>query len=142
VRQAVTLVTLGVSEVAAARRFYVDGLGWTPVLDRPEVVFLQVGHGLVLGLFGRADLAGDATAEAGSPPGAFSLACNVDSEAEVDDAVARWVAAGGTVVKPAQVASFGGYHAYLADPDGFRWEVAHNPGLTVAEDGTVRFAPS
>jgi catechol 2,3-dioxygenase-like lactoylglutathione lyase family enzyme len=103
-----------------------------------EVVFYQVGHGLVLGLFGLDDLGTDAGVPA-TPGTSFSLASNVDSEAAVDAAVERARAAGATVLKEPQRASFGGYHAYIADPDGHRWEIAHNPGLTVAADGTVTF---
>lgn len=136
--QCLTIVTVGVGDVAASRRFYVDGLGWTPVLDRPEVLFFQVGHGLVLGLWDREEMG----AELGEPVVAgtsVELACNVDSDAAVDDAVARVEAAGGTVLKPPRPAFFGGHHAYVADPDGTRWEIAHNPGLTVDVDGSVRF---
>jgi hypothetical protein len=71
----------------------------------------------------------------------FALAQNVDSEAEVDTVFARAVAAGATALKEPQHASFGGYHAYVADPDGHRWEIAHNPGWSVDDDGTVRLGP-
>lgn len=141
VDQRLQLVTLGVRDLAASRRFYVDGLGWVPSLDLPEVVFLQVGHGLLLSLFGTTDLDADVGAAAAAGPGSFSLAQNVGSEAEVDAAQAAAVAAGGRVLKPAQPAAFGGYHCYVADPDGFRWEIAHNPGLTVHADGRVTIAP-
>jgi uncharacterized protein len=139
VQPRLSLVTLGVREVAASRRFYVDGLGWPTVLDLPEVVFVQVAPGVLLALFGADDLAADATGglDAAGPAGRASLACNVDTPDQVDAAVRDWTAAGGTVVKAAQPAAFGGRHAYLADPDGFLWEVAHNPGLVVADDGTV-----
>ncbi|MEK8225455.1 VOC family protein [Oerskovia sp. M15] len=68
-----------------------------------------------------------------------ALAHNVGSPAEVDDALASALAAGGTVVVHAQVRDWGGYSGYFADPDGFRWEVAHNPGLVVSDDGAVTF---
>ena len=139
--QRVQLLTLGVRDLAASRRFYVDGLGWTPSLDLPEVVFFQVGHGLLLALFGTSDLDADVGAEPSAGPGGFTLAQVVDGEAEVDAAQAAAVAAGGHVLKPAQSAAFGGYHCYVADPDGFRWEIAHNPGLSVAPDGTVTIRP-
>jgi uncharacterized protein len=139
VQQRLTLVTVGVRDLAVSRRFYLEGLGWTPTLDVPEVVFLQVGHGVLLALFDRDAL----DAEAGQPPSGaspagFALSCNVGSEAEVDDGVRRFVAAGGTVLRPPHRASWGGWIAYVADPDGVRWEIAHNPDLAVAADGTVR----
>ncbi len=145
VEQRVDLVTLGVRDLAVARRFYVEGLGWRPTLDLDEIVFLQVGHGLLLALFPVAALEDDIgrgavpTVAGASAP--FALAHNVASEREVDEAIARVVAAGGMVLKPAQRAAFGGYHGYVADPDGFRWEIAHNPGLSVDPDGRVRFVP-
>ncbi|MFD5475635.1 VOC family protein [Streptomyces sp. NPDC127105] len=134
--QHLNLVTLGVGDLAAGRRFYTEGLGWTPLLDLDEIVFYQVGWGLALGLFPLADLGADTgqAAVAGTP---FTLARNLGSPAEVDVAVERARAAGATVLKEPQRAAFGGYHAYFADPDGHRWEVCHNPGWSVADDGTV-----
>ena len=137
-----SLVTLGVPDLPAARAFYVDGLGWQPILEMDEVVFLQVGHGLVLSLFGRDALAADAEVAA-APPGlttSISLACLVGRVDEVAVVIAAAEAAGGTVVKPAQHAFWGGHHGYFADPAGFLWEVAYNPGLVVDADGTVGFA--
>jgi uncharacterized protein len=139
--QRVTMITLGVLDLDVSRRFYVDGLGWTPLLDAGEAVFLQIGHGLVLSLYGRADLARDSGCAAGPvEPPPFSLSQNVDSEAEVDRVVEQLRAAGGDVVAPPARASWGGYIAYVADPDGFRWEVAHNPGLTIDAEGTPAFS--
>ena len=133
-----TLVTLGVTDLAAARRFYVDGLGWRPVLDAGEAVFIQVGHGLLLSLYGRRDLAREAgTADGPTEPPPVTLAHNVGSEEDVHRVVAAIRAAGGTVVAEPARASWGGFTAYVADPDGFRWEIAHNPGLVIAADGAV-----
>ena len=139
--QRLQLVTLGVRDLACSRRFYMEGLGWVPSLDLPEVVFFQVGHGLLLSLFGTSDLDADVGSGSSSGPGAFTLASVVESEAAVDAAQAAAVAAGGRILKPAQRAAFGGYHCYVADPDGFRWEIAHNPGLSVAPDGRVTIEP-
>jgi uncharacterized protein len=144
--QQVSFITLGVRDLAAARRFYVDGLGWTPTLDvTDEVCFLQVALGVLVALWPAADLhadigSGDAPGPASAAPVAF--AHNVTSEAAVDAAIARVVAAGGTVRKPAQIAFFGGYHGYVADPDGFTWEIAYNPSWRVEDDGTVRLGDS
>ena len=135
-----SLVTLGVTDLDAARRFYVDGLGWQPLLDAGEAVFIQIGHGLLLSLYGRADLAQEAGTAPGptAEPPPFSLAHNVGSEQEVREVVERMRAAGGDVVAEPSRTSWGGVTAYVADPDGFRWEIAHNPGLVVAPDGAVR----
>jgi catechol 2,3-dioxygenase-like lactoylglutathione lyase family enzyme len=134
--QALQLVTLGVADVARSRRFYVDGLGWRPLVDAPEVVFFQVGHGTVLALFSLADLGADVGTPA-EPGSSITLARNVDSAGRVDELVELARAAGATVLKEPQRAVFGGRHAYVADPDGHRWEVAWNPGWSVAADGTV-----
>ncbi len=139
----VTVITLGVPDLEEARRFYVQGLGWTPVMDAPSVVFIQVGHGLLLALFGPDDLAGDVgTGDAPRGPGSFTLAHNVGDENEVREATARFEAAGGTVLKAPQRAEWGGYHSYAADPAGFVWEIAHNAGLSVDSEGTVSMGPA
>ncbi len=136
--QHLTLATIGVADLGRSRAFYVDGLGWEVAFENDEVVFVRIGHGLLLGLFGAADLAADAGVDRLSPgSGSMSLAKNVGTEDEVDAFVEEAVAAGGTEVKRPQRAAFGGYHAYVADPDGVLWEVAHNPGLTFDADGRV-----
>lgn len=135
-RPLLSVLTLGVADLHVSRAFYSDALGWEPLLDMDEVVFYQVGHGLVLSLFALADLGDDAgsPATSGTP---MSLGQNLGSEADVDAAVERARAAGASVLKKPQRAPWGGYHAYVADPDGHRWELVHNPGLQVAADGTV-----
>jgi uncharacterized protein len=134
--QQVNLVTLGVEELKVSRQFYSRGLGWTPLLDLDEIVFYQVGWGLALALFPLADLGAD-TGHAAAVGTSFALAQNLHSPAEVDVAIQRARAAGATILKEPQRAAFGGYHGYFADPDGHRWEVCHNPGWSVADDGTV-----
>lgn len=134
------LLTLAVPDLAVARRFYLEGLGWPAALDVPgEVLFLQLNQGLLVALFGAQDLAADLDAPVGA--GGFTLAHNVDSPQAVDDGVAEFAAAGATVLKAPQRAAFGGYHAYVEDPCGLRWEVAHNPGWQVHPDGRVTIAP-
>ena len=134
----VSFITLGTRDLARARAFYVDGLGWEPALDLPgEVCFIQVAHGVLLSLWPAEELAKDSR-EAVTPGDNLCLARNVDSREDVDALMAQAEAAGARVLKPAEEAFFGGYHGYFADPaDGVRWEVAHNPNLTVDPDGTV-----
>jgi hypothetical protein len=134
------ILTLGVPDLDAAHRFYVDGLGWEPALVvEGEVVFIQVGHGRLLALFGASDLEKDAggakLGDAASAP--LSLAHNVGSPEEVSRIMEQAEAAGATILKPAQRAFWGGFHGYFADPAGFRWEIAHNPNFRVEPDGRV-----
>jgi catechol 2,3-dioxygenase-like lactoylglutathione lyase family enzyme len=139
----VHFITLGVADVESARAFYVDGLGWPSSFDVPGVItFIQVGPGLLLALFGADDLdadIGQAGHAAGAPP--FTLAQVVATEDKVTATLAAAQAAGATILKPAQHADFGGFHGYFADPAGFRWEIATNPGWSVAPDGTVSIGP-
>ena len=140
----VHFITLGVPDLDAARRFYVDGLGWPPSFEVPgEIVFIQVGYGLLLGLFGAAALEADVGQQAESAPGPapFTLAQVVQTEDQVIAVLAAAEAAGATILKPAQQGDFGGFHGYFADPSGFRWEVATNPGWSVGPDGTVSIGP-
>jgi predicted lactoylglutathione lyase len=134
--QRVTLITLGVSDLARSKGFY-EALGWRGQ-EVAETVFFQAG-GLGLVLWGRDKLAADVGLEPGKTGGfgGIALAHNVRSEAEVDDLLAAAEAAGGTVTKPAAVNEIGFYSSAFTDPDGHAWEVAHNPGFPLAEDGTV-----
>ena len=140
----VHFITLGVPDVEAARQFYVDGLGWPSSFEVPgDIVFIQVGHGLLLALFDAAALEADIGQRAGpaSGPAPFTLAQVVPTEEQVVAVLAAAEAAGATILKPGQRADFGGFHGYFADPAGFRWEVATNPGWSVAPDGTVSIGP-
>ena len=135
-------ITLATTDLGASRAFYADGLGWTPLVDVPdEVIFFQVGPGLVLGFFE----AGSFNRDLGLPDSAslsgVTLAHNLDSVDAVRQTVSALEAAGGTVVTPPQPGEFGGiFHAHVRDPNGVLWEIAHNPGWSVADDGTVAFA--
>jgi catechol 2,3-dioxygenase-like lactoylglutathione lyase family enzyme len=138
--QRLSLITLGVADLARARRFYEDGLGWRRGNDHPEVAFFQIG-GSILALFSRAALAKDAAlASEASGFGGITLAYNARSREEVDAVLAEAVAAGAKLLKPAEDTFWGGYSGYFADPDGHPWEVAWNPDWTIAEDGSVRLA--
>ena len=138
--QTVHFFTVATRDLDAARRFYVDGLGWTPTLDVPgEIIFFQVGRGVILGLFDAEKFAADQGDEPATavPASGFTISHNVDSPAGVDAALHAAALAGARIIKPAQQAAFGGYHGHFADPNGVVWEVAHNPGWHVDEAGTV-----
>lgn len=135
-------ITLATPDLGAARAFYCDGLGWAPLMDVPgEIIFFQVAPGLVLGFFDAAKFDQDlglGTTTSGA--GGVTLSHNVDSRADVTATVDRLVAAGATVLKPPQEGQFGGiFHAHVADPNGVVWEIAHNPGWRVNDDGAVVF---
>lgn len=106
-------------------------------------MFIQAGHGLLFALWGADKLAADSGAAwpTGSTPANFALSHNVGSDDEVVAVLAQAATAGATILKPAQHADFGGFHGYFADPNGVRWEVAHNPGWRVAADGQVTIGP-
>lgn len=136
--QRLSLVTLGVANLARARRFYEEGLGWRRANDHPEVAFYQAG-GMVLALWARDALADDAgLPDAGSGFRAIALAYNTRERAEVDAVLREAEAGGGRIVKPAHDTFWGGYAGYFADPDGHLWEVAWNPDWEVAADGSIR----
>jgi catechol 2,3-dioxygenase-like lactoylglutathione lyase family enzyme len=129
------LVTLGVRDMARARAFY-GGLGFkASPASQDGVTFFEAG-GVILSLFGRSDLASDA-AVSDTPTGfaAIALAWNVESEAAVDDALARAVNVGARITKSAQRAFWGGYSGYFSDPDGHLWEIAYNPFFPLDADG-------
>ncbi|CCH79492.1 Glyoxalase/bleomycin resistance protein/dioxygenase [Nostocoides japonicum T1-X7] len=139
--QHISFVTLAVADLAASRRFYLDGLGWEAELDVPgEVVMIRVGERLILSLWDQESFeaeVGERVARDGIPP--ITLAHNVPRRADVDAVLATARAAGATAGE-AQERDWGGYTGYFADPDGFRWEVAWNPGpvgLLVVPDTVV-----
>ena len=134
--QRVTLITLGVADLAVSRAFYAR-LGWVEHSGTDGVAFYQM-HSAVLGLFGLADLAKDQGREgAALGTGAVTLAQNFASEPEVDAAYAAALAAGGTGMKAPEKVFWGGYSGYWSDPDGHVWEVAMNPFWSLAEDGSL-----
>ena len=134
--QRVTLITLGVADLAAARAFYAR-LGWTEHGANEGVAFYQMA-GQVLALFGKGDLAADqGRPGAALGTGAITLAQNFATEAEVDAAFAAALAAGATALKAPEKVFWGGYSGYWADPDGHVWEVAMNPFWPLAADGTL-----
>lgn len=137
--QRVTLVTLGVADVARSRAFY-EALGWTTGAEADDdVAFFQAG-GMVVALWSRAELAQDSAVEDSGGWGGVTLAHNVRSPAEVDAVLAEAKAAGATIGRPGAATFWGGYSGVFVDPDGHPWEVAHNPHWTLAADGAVALA--
>jgi catechol 2,3-dioxygenase-like lactoylglutathione lyase family enzyme len=136
VEQRVSLVTLGVSDLARARAFY-EQLGWTTgAAADADVVFFQAG-GMVLGLWDRAELAVDTGLPDGGGFGGITLAHNVGSPEAVDATIDEARAAGGTVTREPAATFWGGYSGVFADPDGHAWEIAHNPFWTIGPDGSI-----
>jgi catechol 2,3-dioxygenase-like lactoylglutathione lyase family enzyme len=133
----ISLVTLGVSDLARSRAFYA-ALGWHGQ-EVQETVFLQAG-GLALVLWDRGKLAADSGLPDAGAAGAFGgvvLAHNVRSTGEADAIMAAAAAAGARITRPAAETFYGGYAGVFADPDGHLWEIAHNPGFALADDGTL-----
>jgi catechol 2,3-dioxygenase-like lactoylglutathione lyase family enzyme len=134
--QRVSLITLGVSDLARARAFY-EALGWTTrAAPGDDVVFFQAG-GMVVALWDRASLAEDSGVEDSGGWGGLTLAHNVRSPAEVDAVIEEARAAGADIVREPAETFWGGYSAAFTDPDGHPWEVAHNPRWTIHEDGSA-----
>ena len=134
--QRVSLVTLGVTDLARARAFY-EALGWTTsAKPDDDVVFFQAG-GMIVGLWGRDELAADSRVEDNGGWGGITLAHNVRSPAEVDAVLAAARDAGATVPRAGAPTFWGGYSGIFIDPDGHPWEVSHNPGWPIAADGSV-----
>ncbi len=132
--QRVTLITLGVDDLARSREFY-KALGWLPAEELPEVTFFRL-RGFMLGLYGRDALAREqGRPGAGLGTGAISLAQNFPSEADVDAAYAEALSVGAESLNPPEKVFWGGYSGYFADPDGHVWEVAHNPFWPLDEEG-------
>ena len=135
-RQAVSLITLGVSDYARAKAFYA-ALGWTPAMDVEETAFFQA-NGVVLVLWSREKLAADmGVADDGASWGGVALAHNVASDAEVDRIVEDARAAGAQISREPAPTFYGGYAGAFRDLDGHVWEVAHNPGFGLTDDGNV-----
>ena len=137
--QRLSLITLGVRDLANAKRFY-EALGWmSGAAPADDVVFFQAG-GMIVALWGRDQLAEDSGVEDSGGWGGITLAYNVRSPAEVDAVIAEAEAAGATIPRHGADTFWGGYSGVFVDPDGHPWEVAHNPYWTVADDGSVTLA--
>ena len=135
--QRLTVVTLGVRDLARARAFY-EALGWkTGAGPDDDVVFFQAG-GLVISLWSRESLAEDSAVDDGGGWGGITLAHNVGSPEEVDAVIAEAETAGATIGRPGAQTFWGGYSGVFIDPDGHPWEVAHNPHWRLRDDGSVQ----
>ena len=135
--QRISLITLGVADVARARDFYA-AMGWAVGAepDGGDVVFFQAG-GMILGLWGREQLAEDSAVTDDGGWGGVTIAYNARSHEEVDAVLAEAERAGARIGRPGAATFWGGYSGVFLDPDGHPWEVAHNPGWTLDDEGRV-----
>ncbi len=125
----ITLIALGVSDLARSIEFYERGLGLPRKEGGEDIAFFEM-NGPILSLYPRDKLAEDiGVSDIGTGFCGFSLAHNVESPEAVDEMLREAVAAGARLIKPGQKVFWGGYSGYFADPDGFYWEVAWNPYL-------------
>jgi predicted lactoylglutathione lyase len=129
-----TLVTLGVSDVARSKAFY-RALGWEAGIDMDDFAVFRTA-GPLLALYPIEDMSRDAGDEVPTDrTRRIHLAINLDSPQEVDEAVAEFLAAGAGLLRAPEAAKWGGYTSIVSDPDGHAWEIAHNPGWPLDEDG-------
>ena len=137
-QQQISVVTLGITDLARSRRFYVGGFGWTPIFENGEIIFYQM-NGFVLGTFSKPALEQDMGRTGLSVPGAFSLAHNVPAQDDVKAVMRRLMEAGGRMIREADAPPHGGFRGYVADPDDHAWEIAWNLAWTIDEQGLVTF---
>lgn len=134
--QRVSVITLGVADLERSKAFY-EALGWSGQSPPDgDVVFFQAG-GLVVGLWGRDQLAEDSAVSDSGGWGGITLAHNVATPDEVDRILDEAEAAGATIGRRGSKAFWGGYNGVFLDPDGHPWEIAHNPYWPIADDGTI-----
>jgi len=137
-QQQISVITLGVADLARAKAFYAGGFGWRPVFENEEIVFYQM-NGLVLGTFLQGSLEEDMQRSGLVRPGAFALAHNVGTREEVQPLLDRLVAAGGRMLRRGDAPAHGGFRGYAADPDDHAWEIAWNPAWAIDAQGRVTF---
>ena len=132
----ISLVTLGVDDIERSKRFY-EALGWSGTGgEGGSPVFIQAG-GMILALWGRADLAEDSAVSDNGGWGGITLAHNVRNREEVDAITEEARSVGAEVLREPAETFWGGYNALWADPDGHRWEIAHNPAWPIRSDGSI-----
>jgi uncharacterized protein len=137
-QQQISVVTLGIADLARSRRFYADGFGWKPVLETPEIIFYQM-NGLMLGTWLASALAADSQRKQAAGPAAFALAHNVTSKEAVQPTLDHLVRFGGKLLRAADAPPHGGFRGYVADPDDHAWEIAWNPAWPISPEGYVTF---
>ena len=134
--KSLSLITLGVSDLARSRAFYTGGFGWSPVWENDGIVFYQM-NGFLLSTFLTEALEADMGGRRLAPQGAFSLAHNVLTRDAVDAVMETLLAHGATLIRQPDEPPHGGYRGYLADPDGHAWEIAWMPGIMPDAEGFV-----
>src|SRR6186713_1051528 len=134
-QQQISVITLGVTDLARSRRFYAEGFGWKPVFENPDVIFYQM-NGLMLGTWLTKELEGDMRRTT-VRPGAYSIAHNVKTKEDVQPVIDRLAQFGGKVLRPADAPPHGGFRGYIADPDDHAWEIAWNPAWPISPEGYV-----
>ncbi len=134
----ISVITLGVTDLARSKRFYAEGFGWTPVLDTPEIIFYQM-NGLVFGTWLKNALEADVKQTGLPVPGACAIAHNVAKAEDVQPTLERLAQFGGRITRNADAPPYGGLRGYIADPDGHLWEIAYNPAWPISPEGYVTF---
>jgi len=128
--QRLSLITLGVLDLKRSARFYLEGLGWEATQDSSEYIIFIKMNGFFLSLYPHDELASDATVQENrSSFRGFTLAYNVSYRSQVDEVLDFAKKAGAKIIKPGQIAKWGGYSGYFSDPDGFLWEVAYGTSM-------------
>ncbi len=137
--QRLTMITLGVTDLENSKRFYNEVFGWTPTKESNENIVFYKANGMLLSLYERRALAEDVTIpHEGEGFRSFTMAYNTRNREEVDSLMAKFNEVGITIVKEAQDVFWGGYSGYIQDPDGFIWEIAYNPHMTLDVYGNVK----
>jgi catechol 2,3-dioxygenase-like lactoylglutathione lyase family enzyme len=137
-QQQISVITLGIADLARSRRFYTEGFGWKPVFENQDIIFYQM-NGLMLGTWLQSALEADMQRPGLARPGAFALAHNVASRDDVNVVIQRLAGAGGKVLRPSDAPPHGGFRGYVADPDDHAWEIAWNPAWSIDDHGYVTF---
>lgn len=136
-QQQISVITLGIADLARSRRFYAEGFGWKPVFQNEDVLFYQM-NGLMLGTWLTTSLEAD-SGRSLTRPGAFSVAHNVPTKDEVQRLIDRLAQFGGRILRAADAPPHGGFRGYIADPDDHTWEIAWNPAWPISPEGYVRW---
>lgn len=137
-QQQISVITLGIADLARSKRFYGEGFGWPPVFENEEIVFYQM-NGLMLGTWLSPQLETDMQRPGLTRPGAFALAHNVPTKEAAQETLDRLTQFGGTILRAGDAPPHGGFRGYIADPDDHAWEIAWNPAWKIDADGHVSF---